>query len=190
MASLPAPRKRPLVNAAPLDEFGPVKDELWNDPSTQGMDLTHVPGFSEMRRERDIQMGEYVRGERRGQDVRTLPVNIRLVRATTTSGTPEGIKLMTAKAQGYEPLTEKDLGKDYFKKLPPGARKLPDGSYATAAGDAIYMVAPAERVAINQARKQRAMDVTNATLAEASEGLVSAAASIPGAGPTVEVRPA
>jgi len=187
MASL---RKRPLVNTAPIDEFGVVKEELLNDASTQGVDLTYVPGFSEMRYERDIQMAEYAHGTRRGQDVRTLPVNVRLVRATTTTGHPEGGKLMKARIDGYEPLTKKDIGQAYLTKLPPGARELPDGTLATAAGDAIYMKAPAERVALNQRRKQRAMENAQASLAEGSEGLVDAARSIRGASPTIDVQPA
>lgn len=182
-------RKRPLVNTAPLDEFGPVKEELLNDSDAQGVDLTYVPGFSEMRYERDLQLAEYAQGTRRGQDVRTLPVNVRLTRATTTTGHPEGVKLMQARINGYEPLTKKDVGQEWLKKLPPGARELPDGTLATAAGDAIYMKAPAERVALNQRRKQRAMENATASLAEGSEGLVDAGRSIRGASPTVEVQP-
>lgn len=181
-------RKRPLVNTAPLDEFGAVSEEALAVSQTPAADLTYVPGFSDMRYERDIQMGEYVRGERRGQDVRTLPVNIRLVRANTSSGHPEGVKVMSARINGYEPLTEKDLGEDYLTKLPPGARKLPDGTLLTAAGDAIYMKATAERVAVNLARKQRAMQQATASLADRSEGLVDAGRTIKGAGPTIDVQ--
>lgn len=188
MASAPNKRvKRPLVNTAPLDEFGAAKPEDFHSPDGQSADLLYVPGFSELRRQRDIEMGEYVAGTRRGREVSTLPVNVRLVRASDSKGTPQGLKLMQAATQGYRPVTKQDVGTPWLTELPPGAREMPDGSLMTAAGDAVYMVTSADRAAANQARKRRAGADVVATLAKNDEGLATASREFAGSDPTITV---
>ncbi len=182
------PRKRPLVNTEPVDEFGAVKAGAFEDSAGQSHDLTYVPGFSELRRQRDIEMAEYRRGERLGKDVSTLPVNVRLVRANDVKGNPQGLNLMRSQSQGYRPITVADKGKPWFKDLPPGARVLADGSIMTGAGDALYAVAPAERVAQNMARKQRANESQLAALGEDAEGLAGVVSREAGAtDPTISI---
>lgn len=164
--------KKPLVNTEPLDEFGAAHPEDFADPTGQARDLTYVPGFSELRRERDLALVEYAQGVRRGQEVPTLPVNVRGVRvARVKDGTPEGVKIMSARNDGYRPVLQEDVGQPWFTALPPGARVLPSGEIINAAGDLMYMVAPARRVAANQARKRRAADALTANVGEDTDGL-------------------
>lgn len=179
-------RKRPLVNSEPLDEFGAAKAEAAST-GPQGADLLYTPGWSDLRYQRDLQMAEYAQGTRRGKDVSSLPVNVRIVAANSATGTPQGIRMMKARNGGYRPITMQDVGQAWFTEKPPGAREMPDGSLITAAGDGVYMVAPAEKVAVTRARNQRAMQDATVRLGQDTEGLVGKAAAYPGADPTISV---
>lgn len=178
--------KRPLVNSEPIDEFGAARADLSTSGPT-ATDLLYTPGWSELRHKRDLEMAEYAHGTRRGKDVTPLPVNVRLVAANSATGTPQGVRLMKARNGGYRPILKTDVGQSWFTELPPGAREMPDGSLVTAAGDAVYMVAPAEKVAITRARNQRAMQDATVRLGQDTEGLVGQAAAYPGADPTINV---
>jgi hypothetical protein len=159
------------------------------DPADLGesnsIDLLEVPGFTGMRHRRDLELAEVHAGRRRGQEVSTLPVNCRWVAITRgTKDEPSHVKLMRAANQGYLPVKADQVGKEtWLTAMPPGARKLPDGSIVNAAGDLQLHYAPQRIAARNQARKDRAnreqMDGVG-NLGNAAEGFESVARSVKG----------
>lgn len=148
--------KKPLVNSRPVSEFGASAVDDVGD--LRPIDLLEVPGFSAMRHQRDVELGEYNRGERLGQDVSALPANVRWVGITKgVRDEPTSVKLMRAANLGYQPVKATQVGKEpWLTAMPPGARQLPDGSIVNAAGDLQLHWAPAAVAARNQARKDRA----------------------------------
>lgn len=147
--------KRPLIPTRPVDEFGGFSAaDLENMAEEAPMDSTFVPGWSPMRRQRDIELGELAEGRRRADEVSSLPVNVRIVSRSSPSGAFTSRKLMQASANGYRPIVESDLGELWFTEMPPGATVMPDGSIVNAAGDGQYMVCEARRAALNKYRKE------------------------------------
>jgi hypothetical protein len=149
------PKVRPLINTRPVSEFGEFEaSEVTELMGGLVEDNTFVPGWSELRRERDIALGEVVQGRRLASDVPALPVNVRLVRRSGASGVFDGKKLMSATNQGYMNITKEHIGQDWFTAMPPGAKVLEDGSIVNAAGDMQYMYCHGPRAALNLKRKQ------------------------------------
>src|SRR5687767_10204847 len=116
---------RPLLDTAIRTEFGDVLDspEFRNTAGMDG-DLTYVPGFSEMRRERDTLMADVASGKRQRHEVKLkpLPVNLRWTRTHTPKGAPDGRKQLTTGNQGYTAVNASQVGKEaWLTKLPPGA---------------------------------------------------------------------
>lgn len=176
---------RPFINSAPISEFGTTMAEGLDETGT--VDLLEVPGFSDLRRQRDLQLAEYHAGTRRGQDVMTLPVNCRWVGMTRgAKGEASSVKLMRAANQGYLPVTKDMVKKEsWLTDLPPGSRVEPDGTIVNAAGDLKLYYTPAPVAARNQARKDRVtreqMDgVGTKNLGDGTEGFVAVANRIPG----------
>ncbi len=152
--------KRPLIRTEPVSEFGEFEaSDFAGFGDERVMDNTYVPGFSDLRFQRDKELAEVAEGTRRPEEVSHLPGNVRLVRRMG-GGQFDGKKLMAAMNNGYRPITEADKGKAWFTDLPPGAKVLEDGSIVNAAGDMQYMFAPPERAALNLKRKtQRMLDM-------------------------------
>lgn len=148
--------KRPIVQTGIRTEFGDVLDDAaFRDVNGAGGDLTYVPGFSEMRRARDIALGDVASGRKHKSevDIKPLPVNVRWVRRTTPKGAPDGIKQMSSANQGYKAVDAAQIGKvDWLRELPPGAVRNADGTIQK--GDTILMVADGKTAARNSARKQ------------------------------------
>ena len=151
--------KRPLLRTAPVSEFGEFDGAEFDAADEQHIiDNTYVPGWSEMKKQRDVQLGELAQGRLRPDQVKALPVNVRLVRRATASGAFEGKKLMSAANSGYQPITEDMVETvDWFTAMPPGAKVLEDGSIVNAAGDMQYMYCPGPRAAMNLRRKNQRM---------------------------------
>lgn len=147
--------KVPLIQSAPLSEFGdlPTSPEFL-DPSVMDRDQSYVPGFSEMRRDRDIKVGEFRKGKIDRAEVPSLPVNLRWARVQNKKGEPDSSKPFTHGRKGYRLVNAKtDVGQDWLKELPPGSQKLADGSIRN--GDCVLMVADAKDAARNDAIKRR-----------------------------------
>jgi hypothetical protein len=160
--------RRPLVETATQDEFGVFEDK---DETTfiDRPDMTFVPGFSEIRHQRDLQVAEVVHGDRDPKTVRKLPVNCRWVRAISIDKQqPDARKIIQAEMDGYRKVTKDDVGKEWLTSLPPASKILADGSIAT--GDTILMVAEAEAAARNRGRKRK---MTEAALASIGGGVDS-----------------
>lgn len=144
-----APAIVPLINSEPVSEFGDLRTRAeFYDPNAQDRDGTYVPGFSEMRRERDLQLGQYARGSIRGQDVRTLPVNMRWARNQSKAGEPDNSKLFHHSRRGYRLVTKEDIGKQpWLKELPSGA--MIDAAGNVRNGDTVLMVCDKDSAAKN-----------------------------------------
>jgi len=148
---------RPLIQSKPVDEFGEAMQELEECSGANVRDLSYVPGFSDLKFQRDLALAEVAQGRRLAQDVPALPVNVRMVRRAGVSGTFQGQKLMAAANDGYQPITKEHLGQDWFTELPPGSRVLEDGTIVNAAGDCQYMYCTGPVAARNLRRKQQRM---------------------------------
>lgn len=168
-----------------MTEFG----EAMVDPTREtsgtdvGTDPTYVPGFSDLRFERDRQLAEAAKGKRPPTTVKPLPINLRWAKRAKVNGEPDGRKVQKARQQGYEPVTAADLGSVWLRELPEGATTLPSGEIVK--GDTVLMKCAAERAALNQYRKQElTMNRLGASLQKA-EDLGMAAESVKGATQTL-----
>lgn len=183
---------RPLINSEPISEFGAAQGDLPADGG--GVDLLHVPGFSELRETRDIQIAEYRDGTRHGKDVIALPANVRWVAATVgTDGVVRSKKLMQAANKGYKPVTKDMLpdesGKSrvpWLTSLPPGAKVNPDGTISNAAGDLQLQWCDQPTAARNLARNARAtesqIEGVGMNLGNGAEGITAAMSNHKGPG--------
>lgn len=150
--------RKPLVEVASADEFGHIDP---NDPGinmeTGGRDITYVPGFSDLRRERDLAIAEVVHGERNPKSVPTLPVNCRWARFTTyREQKPDGTKIAEHALNGYRLATKDDVGQEWLREMPAGSKVLADGSIAQ--GDTVLMVVSADVAARNRMRSRRKLE--------------------------------
>lgn len=182
-------RVRPLVNSEPVSEFGEFAE--METETGEAPDILAVPGWSDLRKRRDRELGEYARGERLGQDVSSLPVNVRWAALHAGTGVggglkPNPVKLMQHVNDGYRAVQATEAGKvPWLTAVPPGARIQPDGTIVNAAGDMTLVVIDAKGAHRNAQRKLRA--------AVAQQGAPSAMESTVrevgarGADPTMEV---
>lgn len=183
--------KVPLVPSQPMTEFGAIEAEsVFSDPHVMDRDLSYIPGWSEMRRTRDIQLAEVVAGKRSASDVITLPVNMRFARNQEKSGKPDSAKVFGHGRKGFRAVhAEKDKGQPWFTGLPPGANVNADGSVQV--GDTTVMVCDRQSAARNELAKRyetenRLIGATNTFAHNLSQDNVRAK----GADPTIEKLPA
>ena len=148
--------KKPLIATGIVTEFGDVLD----NPATlvgqfgQSKDLTYVKGFSDLRYQRDVALGEVARGERDPSTVPVLPVNLRFVRRANAKGEGDHKKVMQSQVRGYTPVTEADLeaAPAWCPETPAGLLQLPDGTFGH--GDTVLMKCDAKTAARNAAARQ------------------------------------
>lgn len=151
-------KKRPLIVSKPVDEFGEVSADLEElDQTNMAADMTYVPGWSELKYQRDAALADLAAGRATAAEVPSLPVNVRMVRRAGINGAAEGRKTMMAFNNGYKPITKKHIGQTWFLDMPPGARELEDGSIVNAAGDCLYMYCEGPRAALNKRRATERM---------------------------------
>lgn len=180
--------KVPLVETQPPPEFGAIHtDPSFGDPTGASFDHTYVPGFSDLRRQRDLEILEVRQGTRKAKDVSTLPVNLRWVRAQKSNGDPDNTKLWTSQQRGYVPVKPEDIGQHpWLKELPLGAVKDANGMIRN--GDTVLCVASAANAGRNEARKAAQTRARNAAATEAFAAELSKQhVTAKGADPTVEV---
>jgi hypothetical protein len=148
--------KRPIVPTMIRTEFGDVHDDpSFHDVSGADRDLTYIPGFSDMRRARDLVLADVASGKtpRHEAKLEPLPVNCRWVRRATPSGAPDGRKEISTGNLGYKAATKDMIGKQpWLKALPPGATLTADGMIQK--GDTVLMFCDGATAARNAARKQ------------------------------------
>lgn len=149
--------KRPIVATGIRTEFGDVQeDAAFFDTAGADRDLTYVPGFSDMKRARDLELAAVASGAKGKHEanIKSLPVNVRWTRVTTPKGAPDGMKQISTANLGYKAANKSDIGKEWLRELPPGAAYTADGSIQK--GDTILMVTDGKTAARNSARKQAA----------------------------------
>lgn len=148
--------KRPIVSTGIRTEFGDVQEDAsFYEVGGADRDLTYVPGFSDLKRARDLEIAAVASGAKPRHEAKVLPlpVNVRWTRVTTPKGSPDGAKQMSTENLGYKAAHKDQIGKvDWLKALPPGATINADGSIQK--GDTILMVADGKTAARNSARKQ------------------------------------
>lgn len=181
--------KVPLLDVTPPPEFGEViTDPRFGDPHGADFAPTYVPGFSDMRRDRDLALGRLLKGEIAAKDVPTLPVNLRWVRSQRVSGEPDNTKLWTAGQRGYKPVQASDVGQPWLTELPLGARQDANGMIRN--GDTVLCVATKEDAARNELRKAHQTQQRTAAATESfSAALAKQRVNTKGTEPTVEVIP-
>lgn len=179
--------KRPLVNTGIRTEFGDVLETAeFYQAGGQDRDLTYVPGFSDMRRDRDLAISDVASGkvDRRDAKISPLPVNLRWVRATTPKGAPDAMKQIASAQNGYTTVNKSQVGKtEWLKALPPGATVEADGSIRK--GDLVLMVAEGKQAAKNAARRQAQTNTMVRSAEEAVGGLKALSGAAQGADPFV-----
>jgi hypothetical protein len=177
-------QKKPVVTAEVVNEFGRFEaDAKMSDGRIDGL---WTPGFSDMRHQRDIALRDWAEGEIKGNEVPTLPVNVRLVRNTKvgTAGEPD-IKITQSQGDGYRTINEEDVGQDWLTEVPPGAAWAADGTLRK--GDLTYMVIDQQGAARNRFRQQsKTMQQVEGAASSKLETLRKISAE---SEPTVEVLP-
>ena len=175
--------KRPLVASAIRTEFGDVLDEpSFYDAGGVDRDQTYVPGFSDLRRARDLEIADVASGRKPAHEAKIapLPVNLRWVRnSTPRDGAPDSRKQVASGNLGYTVVSKDAIGKEpWLTKLPPGAKIMPDGSIQK--GDTVLMVTDAKTAARNAARKAAQTRRQTNDAAAAVGGLLDVSVKRPG----------
>jgi hypothetical protein len=148
--------KKPLYDATQVTEFGGIEDmESFRAEGVAQRDYTYVPGFSEMRVQRDVDLKRHANGEIRAQEISILPVNARWFRQVKGSGSdPDQMRVAHARNQGYRVVTKADIGQPWLKEVPPGGMVAPDGTIKSAAGDLGLFVIDQQGAARNAMQKK------------------------------------
>jgi hypothetical protein len=157
--------KRPIIETKVLTEFGEVLEDSNFWAATVGADLSYVPGYSDMRRTRDQEIAriQSFYGATPGSDeqeaarhrelrkVAPLPVRLQWTRSMRVSGSePDSTKEIQAGNDGYRTVMQSDIGKDWLRELPPGAKIVAGGQIRK--GDVTLMVCEQSDAARNAAR--------------------------------------
>ena len=166
----------PLVATHIRTEFGDVLDDAsFYDVSGADRDATFVPGFSDMRRNRDLELAAVASGKklRHEANIQPLPVNLRWTRTHgVKDAKPDGRKQIAAGGAGYKAVNEKQVGKEtWLTALPAGCTIDADGSIRK--GDTILMVTDGATAGRNAARRQVATQRLADGVASAKGGLLN-----------------
>ena len=180
--------KRPLVSATIRTEFG---DVLETDAALQHgtRDLCYIPGFSDMRQARDLELAAVASGAKPKHLARIdpLPVNARWTRKTTPRGAPDGAKQISTGNLGYRSATKADIGQDWLTELPPGAILAADGTIEK--GDTMLMVCDGKTAARNAARKDAQTRRIDRETVAAAGGLLAVGSKKEGLDPFIRTEP-
>lgn len=177
---------KPLIPTMIRTEFGDVlESEAFHASQGPQGDFTYVPGYSDMRRERDQHTKEVVDGKRAPKDVRALPVRLQWVRHAKYSGQPDNRKLVEFGNLHYRSVTKDDMGTEWFKSMPEGAVLGADGTIHQ--GDCTLMMTDAKSAARAAAAIQyRTNQMTRSD--SAAGKLMELGATHPGSDPTIDVK--
>ena len=185
--SASVPRTVPLVPSLNLSEFGDIQNTAaFNERAGQDRDLSYVPGFSDLKRAREMKVAAFHHGTATMTEVRALdlPVNVRWARNQNRKGEPDNTKSFSHQRSGYRMATKKDVGTAWLKELPAGA------SYGVGDcirnGDTVLMVCDKESAAQNVQRKA---NITQERLVGAqgafAQNLAAANVSVKGSDPYI-----
>ena len=181
--------KKPLVDVNLVSEFGGIEDmaTFRNEGVTQ-RDYTYVPGFSEMRQKRDLDLGAYARHEMKANEVSILPVNLRWFRTVKGTGSdPDQMRIAHSRNMGYRPLTKDDLAAKHawLTELPPGAQIATDGTIKSAAGDLVLCYVDQQGAARNAVRRKIATEEMVDGMEMADGGLGAVGKTVKGSEPVI-----
>lgn len=140
----------PLILTQPASEFGGIVTSVdFNDASIMDRDMSYVPGFSDLRRARDLKVAEYVNHKAQKGDIPELPVNMRWARNQSKDGKPDSSKVYGHSTKGYRFATKDDISptNPWLTACPPGADIGADGVIRK--GDTALMVADKATAARN-----------------------------------------
>lgn len=179
--------KKPLIDANLITEFGGI--ELTSEFINNGIarnDYTYVPGFSEMRVNRDLDLARLAHGDIKAKEVATLEWNARWYRCANKAGDPDTHRTVAARNEGYRAATKDDLGKPWMTDIPPGGYAAPDGTIRNAGGDLQLFVCDkanaAKNAMLKKIRTEQAVDGIEFT----DGGLGKVGSQVKGADPYVE----
>lgn len=156
---------RPIIETRVLTEFGEVREDANFWSPQVGADDSYVPGYSDMRRTRDLEIAKIqahfgaMPGSESQEAARTralrkvapLPVRLQWTRSMRVAGNqPDSTKELQAGNDGYRTVTKADVGQEWLKELPPGAKVVAGG--AIRKGDVTLMVCEQKDAARNAAR--------------------------------------
>ena len=170
--------KKPLVDINLVSEFGGIEDlDSFKAEGVTQRDYTYVPGFSDLRIKRDLDLGAYARHEIKANEVSVLPVNLRWFRTVKGTGSdPDQMRIAHSRNLGYRAVTKADVDAkhNWLKDLPPGAQVAPDGTVKSAAGDLVLCVVDQQGAARNAMRRKIATEemVDGMELADGGLGTV------------------
>ena len=184
-------KPKPLVHVNQVSEFGAFHEAEGTTEveSLAQRDYTYVPGFSDMRKRRDLDIAKVHRGDIKGKDVSILPVNMRWFRAVRGSGSdPDQMRMAHARNQKYRAVTKDDIGQPWLTELPPGGQIAPDGTIKSAAGDTALYVTDRENAARIAMRRKKNLDETIAGLEYEVGGLGQVGSQHKGAHPTIDTK--
>src|SRR5574342_38961 len=152
--------QKPLVDINLVSDFGGIEDlESFKAEGPTQHDYTYVPGFSDLKYKRDLDLGAYARHEIKAKEVSILPVNLRWFRTVKGSGSdPDQMRIAHSRNLGYRAVTKADVGQPYLTAVPPGAQIAPDGTIKSAAGDLVLCVADQQTAARNAIRRKIATE--------------------------------
>src|SRR5687768_4419481 len=114
-------------------------------------DHSYVPGFSEMRRNRDLKLGEVRAGLASPSELKALelPVNLRWARNFKRDNKVDTSKPFSHTRRGYRLVTKQEHeGQPWLTLLPPGTEVNADGSIQN--GDTVLMWCSKEDAATNE----------------------------------------
>lgn len=168
-----ANKKRELIPTIQT-AYGPVVEGEDFYTAGPGGDVTYVPGYSDLRKERDLAIADR-------KKPLTLPVRLQWARNARVSGEPDSTKQWEYQSLKYRPVTKDDLGEAWFTAMPPAGSVAPDGSIRMQ--DMTLMVCDAQTAAQNAARVQRATERQTASI---GGKLLSQGDRVKGSDPTVE----
>lgn len=151
-----ADNRKPLVDANLVTEFGGIEDlESFKAEGIARQDRMYVPGFSEMRVEREMALQQYHKHEIKAQDVPVLGWNCRWYRCSEPkSGNPDESRSVGARNEGYRAATKADEGQPWMRSIPPGGYVAPDGTIRNSGGDLILFVCDGQNAARNAMKKK------------------------------------
>ncbi len=178
--------KVPIIVTSPPPEFGELTTSPeFLDEHAMDSDLTYVPGFSELRLERDKAINEVLRGRLPAKEVPTLPRNFRWERCQNKKGEPDNRPVIQAGNNGYKVVTKDQVGEGKIvTALPPGAEIAADGSIRQ--GDVVLMVTDAARAARNDFQQRaRTASATKGAEGGFAAALEAMGARSPGAAPFI-----
>lgn len=147
---------RPFVDSGPVSEFGETDASYTAEDrmTTLQEDFQYVPGFSDLRYQRELELAEYHQGRRMGRDVSSLPANCYWARRNTPNGKTDSAALMRKKLDQYRPVLKDEAGKvPWLTELVDGWSYTPEGHIISASGELQLMVLEGAAAA-NRARKK------------------------------------